>query len=286
MSNFLRMDLYRLVRSESFWAMLIVVAVMSAISMGMLWWVSTPYFAESMAAMPGSGMTLGVTDGSSTSVDMAETAAAVSQIVGTTMLRNYGNMWISGGALAMIIGIFVALFLSSEFERGFAKNIFTAQTNRFAFFVSKALVILLATVVFVAFSFALQALGVAVLALPVEIPPLSDAVIWLGLVVLVLFALQMIVALIVWLTRRVVAGVLAAILLAGGIVMQLISPLFALVPALKHVPDFLLSGCMSSLAQATDIAGPLGVGHVAMVGVAFLVVYSVASIIVLKKRDI
>ncbi|MEG0620823.1 MAG: ABC transporter permease, partial [Raoultibacter sp.] len=90
----------------------------------------------------------------------------------------------------------------------------------------------------------------------------------------------------IWLTRSKVLGILVAVFVGGSLLYQIAGMVFQLVPALSNVPNYLLTGCLHSLAEATGIAGPLGIPHVLGVATAYLVVLAVASAVVLKKKDV
>lgn len=278
MSNFLRMDMYRLLRSKSFWIILGCVVAVTVIGVGMLWWTTTPEFAASMqmsVTVLGSGVS-----------EIDETTASVSQLMGSSILRMYGSMWIGGGALAVVATIFVAIFCAGEFENGFAKNIFTSTTNRVAFFCSKAVVLLFVIVLFALVSFGGTVLGAAVLSLPVQGVDFLTAVQWIGLVILLIFAIEMLVGLTVWFSRKMVAAILVAVFISSGLISGIFGLFGMLFPIFKHVPDFLPTGCLGVLTAAEGVGEPLGALHIALVGIVFLALFTAGSVLSLKKKDI
>ncbi len=299
MFNFLRMDFYRMVHSKTTWVFVGVIVASVILITGMMGYLTSDAFtelytsAQVAAAKAGADVTMS-TPGSQPGMSFSATASPgaslddpAAMLTGSSMTFYLGNMFLSGGALAVLTTLYIALFLTSEFDSGFAKNIFTARTNRFSFFASKAVFMLLIAVAFAALSFGLACLGSFLVDLKLEMMPPLDFALWFALVVLVLFAFEMIVSLVAWFTRSKVAAILVATFVGGSVVFQIISLICQFIPAMKEVPNFMLSGCLSSLAHAgAEVAGPLGSVHVAGVAVAFLAVFAIASMFVLKKKDI
>lgn len=294
MFNYLRMDFYRMLHSKTTWIFVGIIIAMVAITTGMMGYLTSDFFKESFSSAqaaagsvgmsltvgtPGSGMT------NMNSNDVADANLALSMIGGTTT-SYLGSVLVSGGALAVLVMLYVALFLASEFDSGFAKNVFTARTNRVAFFASKATFMLAIIVIFSALGFGLLYLGALIVRLPLEAVPLADFAIWYALIVLVLLAFTMLVALVTWFARNKVAGILVTVFVGGSVVYQIISLICQVFPALKEVPNFMLSGCLASLGKATEGTGYLSAPHILGVAVVFLVVFAIGSVLVLKKKDI
>lgn len=292
MFNFLRMDFYRMVHIKTTWVFLAIIAVSVVITTSMVGYMSTDAFkesyAQSMSAMQ-SGVNVGVSTPDAGAGAAAPSSADINplaSLAGGTFMTYVGGMFVSGGSLALLVMLYLALFLASEFDSGFAKNIFTARTNRLAYAASKAVLMLVVAVLFSAFTFALAYIGSLIVGLDFQAASALDFIAWYLLVVLVLFAFAMITGFVAWAIRNKVIGILVAVFVGGGIVYQLVNIVCQLSPALKDVPNFMLSGCLMSLATATDVFGPLGAPHIIGVAVAFLVVFALAGTFALKKRDI
>ena len=294
MFNFLRMDFYRMVHSKTTWIFVGIIAISCIFITGVMGYLSSDAFKELyLAAQAGAGNgDLSVIMGSPsfgvtaiTSSDLAD-ANLVMMMTGGTIPAFLGGIFINGGALSTLVMLYVALFFASEFDSGFAKNIFTTRTNRVAFFASKAVFMLAVAVGFSAFAFGLLYLGSLVIGLDLQGAPLGDFALWCALVVLVLFTLAMIVAFVTWLIRNKVAGILVAVFVGANVVYQLVTLICQLIPALNEVPNYLLSGCLASLGSATEGTGNLDALHILGVAVVFLVVFSIGSIVSLKKKDI
>ena len=114
--------------------------------------------------------------------------------------------------------------------------------------------------------------------------PLPDFALWGVLVAVVAAGFGMLTALAVWATRKMAAGIGIGILLASGLVTLGIQGLGMLIPSISFLADYTLSSCMGSLSLG--LGGPLGAGHIALVGAAFIAVAGALCALVLKRKDV
>ena len=286
MANILRMDLYRLVHGKSLWIFLAVITVLAVISAATMAYITDPAFVQSMQAASASGAPTGVhigfSNGSGPSADdLAETNALVAQLAqGMTPEALVGNVFLGGGGLSCLFVVFLAIFLAAEFESGFSKNVFTVQPSRLAFLGARIVEILVLAVMIVAATLATA----AVTGLELASSPLPDFALWGVLVAVVAAGFGMLTALAVWATRKMAAGIGIGILLASGLVTLGIQGLGTLIPSISFLADYTLSSCMGSLSLG--LGGPLGAGHIALVGAAFIAVAGALCALVLKRKDV
>lgn len=292
MLNCLRMDFFRMIHSKTTWIFTAIVVVSAAMTTGLMGYMGSDAFkdayfsAQSAAEMGNFSMGLSVGGNAPSAQEISQAATPLAVLTGGNILSYFGSVFVSGGFITIMTSLYAALFLSSEFDSGFAKNIFSAQVGRGAFFASKIVALLAAAFVICTLAFGMLFLGSLVIGMKLEFVAPLDFALWFALVVLVAFSFEMLVALVVWFTRSKVTGILVAVFVGGAIVYQIIALICSLIPALKSVPDFLLTGCMQSLGKATEVFGPLGATHIALVGLTFAAVCAVGSILALKKRDI
>lgn len=286
------MDLYRMIRSKSLWICLGCIVFFIALAAGLLAYATSPAFLETMTASGNAhiGISAGTNFGISTS-DSAFTAGNIAEaqamLTSTSQITFIGTMMIKGGALAMVFIIFVAIFLGSEFETGFSKNVFASHPNRLAFLGARLVEIVALAAVFTAVTIVSSLVSMAVTGFELAPAPVGDMVLWAALVTLVISAFAMITALVIWVTRKMSAGIVVGVLLVSGMVSALIKAVLSLFPSVSHVGDFMLGSCMESLGTfGLNDPGALSVPHVAGVGLAFLVACTVLSAVALKKKDI
>ena len=290
MANILRMDLYRLVHGKSLWIFPAVITVLAVISAATMAYITDPAFVQSMQAASASGAPTGVhigfSNGSGPSADdLAETNALVAQLVqGMTPEALVGNVFLGGGGLSCLFVVFLAIFLAAEFESGFSKNVFTVQPSRLAFLGARIVEILVLAALFTVMIVAATLATAAVTGLELASSPLPDFALWGVLVAVVAAGFGMLTALAVWATRKMAAGIGIGILLASGLVTLGIQGLGMLIPSISFLADYTLSSCMGSLSLG--LGGPLGAGHIALVGAAFIAVAGALCALVLKRKDV
>ncbi len=289
----MRMDVYRLVHGKSFWIFLAIIVGTAALATGMMSVVTSPEFMQSMqsasdvAARSGFKLSITSSPGGLDAGDYADVDAALAMLSGgITQIAYIGRLFLNGGALTVMFAIFLSIFLASEFETGFSKNVFTVQPNRLAFLGARVVEIVVLAAVFVAVALAASLASAAVFGLDLAPTPLPDFLLWGVLVTFVTAGFGMLTALFVWLTRKMAVGIVAGVLLSTGLVTSIIQGILLLFPNLKHLADFTLSSCMASLGQGLDVAGGLSSVHVAVVGLAFIVLGAVLSAVALQKKDI
>lgn len=294
MVNILRMDLYRLLHGKSLWVFLAIILGMVVLCTGIMTYVTSPDFLESMKAANSGAATAGITLGMSTpggdmmdASDYAEVSAAMAMLSGgMSQIAFIGSMFLNGGGLVAIFTIFIAIFLASEFESGYSKNVFTMQPNRLVFLGARVIEIVALAAMFSVFTIVASLICMTVLGFNVTVTPLPDLLLWSALVTLVMSGFGMLTALFVWLTRKMAVGIVAGILLATGLVTTIIQGILLLFPTFKHLADFTLASCSVSLGQGLNVAGGLSAVHIAGVAVVFIIASAALSALALQKKDI
>ena len=281
MVNIMRMDLYRLVHSKSLWVFLAIIVALATISTGMVAYVSSPTFTESLEAAE--GLHVGFSDAKST----AEAGAALGSLVQNLSAESLvGSSLLSGGALACLFAIFVAIFLTAEFEGGFAKNVLSAQPNRLALLAARSVEIAVLAVAFTAVSIGATLAIAAVAGLELAPTPPADLALWAALVALSVAAFGMLTALGAWATRKMAASIVIGVVLASGVVTTVLKGALVLFPSAPHIADYTPYSCTTSLAQGLGAAGALDPLHIALVTAAFIAIGIGLGAVALQKRDV
>ena len=281
MVNIMRMDLYRLVHSKSLWVFLAIIVALAAISTSMVAYVSSPAFAESLKSVQ--GLHVGFSDAGS----IAEASVALESLVQNLSAESLvGSSLLSGGALACLFAIFVAIFLTAEFEGGFAKNVLSAQPNRLALLAARSVEIAVLAVAFTAVSIGATLAIAAVAGLELAPTPPADLALWAALVALSVAAFGMLTALGAWATRKMAASIVIGVVLASGVVTAMLKGVLALFPSAPHIADYTPYSCTTSLAQGLGAAGALDPLHIALVTAAFIAIGIGLGAVALQKRDV
>ena len=288
------MDLYRLLRSKSLWICLGITVALAAMTIGVLGLLTNADFMQwaqssgaTVSSASNSVVNIGVNGNSTMSTEeITQSIVQAQEAISSSSLTMTGTTLVNGNALAIMFTIFLSIFLASEFESGYSKNVFTVQPNRIAFLGARLVEIVLTAALFTAVSLASVALVGAIAGLSFAPTSAADLLLWGTLVTLVLSGFGMVIALIIWLTRKVAAGIIGAVVLVTGMLVMMVQALLSLFPALSHLSDFTLYACMSALGRGLYVDGGLGVAHIAGVGLAFVIVYAALSAVTLKKKDI
>lgn len=285
MANIFRMDMYRLVRSVSFWVGLAVLIATTIIATFSIWYISSPEYAELMKQAIDSGATVTATVGGS-EAEMAEVVALSDLFMHMDLLEYLGSMQLSGGVLALIVVLIVTLFVSGDFETGFSKNVFTAQRSRVSYFISKSLTALVIAVVYFVITMIASFIAAQLAGFDLTISPISEIVSWSLLVILILWAMSMMVTLVCWVFRSKVAAVVWGIAVTAGLIGQALQLLLALFPGCEFLIDYTLMSSLVTLGGGIYSIESSDIVRVLCVGIGFFVVYSALSIVSLKKKDV
>lgn len=158
MFNLLKSDIYRLVHGKMLWVSLALTALFVVGAAGLVWFATTPQFAQMVAEQAEhdqqnatasdyrqddmslsaaettaegtteptpeatAGMAVRFTDGSGANLTPEEVETLNEKEL-PSRTNAYAQVLVAGGVLAMIVSLVTAIFLASDFETGFAKNV-------------------------------------------------------------------------------------------------------------------------------------------------------------------
>lgn len=292
MFSLLRMDLYRMSKSTSFWVCMAVMVGMILFAVGTIWAVSNINLSASennglviSAADANSGITIG--EGELNESDIAEIEEANSILTKETDVLSYlANMGTSGELLAVIIAVFAALFIAGEFESGFSKNVFSTVKSRRSYFASKAIALLAAIVSFVVVATIVSVIAGLIVGFTLTGVAVGEFLAWMGITILSFWALAMLVALFAWLTKTKTGALLIGIFVGVGMVGGIIAAIVSYIPGLEFIKDFLLYSNWIGLGSGFGSLATADIVRMTCVGLGYLVLYSVLGMFVLQKRDI
>lgn len=288
MFSVLRMDIYRLFKTKSFWICGAVLAGMVAFIVFSLWLVSTVVIGAgsgidaSFANSP--GVVIGIEELNSD--DVSEIQTAMTLYNDTNVIDYLGLMAIPGELVGVVIAVFIALFMASEFESGFSKNVFSSLKSRRSFFFSKAIIMLIVVAIYLAVASLISIVGGLIAGFALVPSALGDVVLWAALTILTFWALSMLVSLLAWLSKSKTPALIVGIVVASGIVGGLIASILNVFPDISFLKEFMLYSSSASLGGGIAAMGTSEIIRVACVGGGYLVLYSVLSMLVLRKKDI
>lgn len=272
MSNLLRMDIRRMSRSKMFYIAFGSLSAAIVISIILFHVLTDPNLRS---VMINAGMTVS-TGGAGVDesvfdqlLDMTEAEAIISTVY-------------NGGLFYVALYLVVALFVCSDYESGFAKNIFSLQGTRWKYYFSKLMCAAAVCASWILGSFVIFK-GVSLIC-GMSFRPMSlrELALFFGgyLFLGIAFSAQAIFISVT--TRSAGAGVGAAIVMSGGLAVVIIDAVignFGLSIMSKTLYGS-IQGITGYFAQGDPLATPL------LTAAVWIVIWSVLSCLVLRKRDI
>lgn len=262
------MDLYRIKNSKSFYICLGILFLATTTIFGLLWLLATPQ-----------GQMIALRIGMLTADDI-ETASHVLYDVDILIL--FRQIGLDGGLYSVVFGIWVMLFVCTDYQNGFIKNIMALYPNRWLYIGSKLLSTGIVNFFYLILQFGFAMLINLCLGTMVPYTKISAVLFYLTWAWLLTMAFAALISFVCIYTRNIAAGATAAILLGSGIV---VVPLYQLMH-LFHLGEWLKYSIYFSLTYGPNQYESIQDLQVFLVGIVFLVIYSVAAGFLLKKQDL
>ncbi len=268
MLNMLCMDLRRLFRSRSFKIILLVTAVLILMVSMMVAIVSDPETLDDMSTQ---------------GAEIDEIDRQMSEEIRSMPQLDLAHETLGGGFLLIITGIGVTIFVNSDFSSGFIKNTCCAQPRRIHYVLAKSLA---AGV----YSGIITLLGVALILiapylfgmhpLPNSIPDILQYLFWMWLPH---WAFALMALALVLLTRSSTLGIILSLVAGGGLTAVLLGTLGKLL----HWPP-LERYLLASIVKGVYIpqSGITQAGVILACTIVWMVIYGLAGLLAMEKRDI
>ena len=261
MLNLLRMDLYRMRKGKAAYICLGIILATIALVYFLLFLMLTP---TGQAAASRLGM-----------MDFVEVEEAKALFREINLLLVFRQSNMDGGFFALVLTIYFTIFVCADFKNGFIKNIMSVHVNRWKYVGSKLLSFAILDIIYLAAAYLLMGGNIPV-------TRFSSVLFFLAQAWVLTMAMLALVLLVCMLTRSIAAGILAAVLVASGVIATLLNALLGLFHAngwLKYTLYFSLRDAPEVYQSPADLAG-------FAVGVVFLIVYMVIAGTALSKKDI
>jgi ABC-2 type transport system permease protein len=271
MTNLLKSDLYRFIHSRAFWvAMLAAALAVEAV----LWSFQS---TTSIGSYTPHGIEAALlNDGAA--VFYPETA----QLLGSALLVP--------NSLNLICCTFMAFALTSDFETGYVKNIWSAGKNRTVYLLEKLVLCLIVCAVFLIWSIILTLASAPAWGIFPQ-DPLEDnqLMLWIGLTWITLSAYLFLTATVGLFARSRSIALVAAILLGtgifGNVLVYLCELLSTVMPIAEQTPVWLPAANIQLLVNQSlqiDQFAP----HMAIVALIALASCTMLTLILCRRKDI
>ncbi|BAK43658.1 ribose/xylose/arabinose/galactoside ABC transporter permease [Eggerthella sp. YY7918] len=307
MFNLLKSDIYRLVHGRMLWVGLALLAAFVAFTVGLVWFATTPVFAQmvneqaeaNMSETPSGGV-VKITNGNSAELTHEE-AEALNEKVLPSRTNAYAQTLISGGVLALFVSLTIALFLVSDFETGFAKNVFAGRRRRAAYYLEKLMLCGVLTSVFLLAGMVLTDGGFMLAGFEYRfVETVGKYWSWVALAWLAVVTYVVATSVVVLLTRSKAAGIAFAIIIATGMLASLVmtvasalAPAFpVLADAVKWLPTFSVKllgsggiGLLSS-TEGTALVGMTVLTQIALVAGMVIAACTALALAICPRKDV
>lgn len=268
MLNLLRMDLYRLLRSKSFYVCLGCLIVVNLIAFSFLYMLGIPELRDML-----------VQKGATVTGDMGELERSLAEV---TILDLFHEGTISGGFFALMVGVLASLFVCSDFESGFIKNILTAHENKWDYILSKISCFMIVNLSYLAITYLLCLLPNVLSGGFFAYVPAADTLLYLCTAWMLMNGFSAVILLVCTITRSKAFGVAAAICLGSGLIVSAVGGMLSIFD-LHGFMDYTLYINLAALPTVYDGAVPL---KPIVLGAVCLIGYTVVSKVILTKKDI
>lgn len=276
MLNMLRMDIRRMVKGKSLYVCLGILLFTTVLAFGLMYVVLNPD-ARELAVNMGLRLEVG-----GESLDSAA-AGAMEELAGTTgVLDMFRQTNIKGGLFAVVAGILAAVFVCSDFESGFAKNIFSIHEKKWKFICSKLLMMAIVNLFYLLVTFLVTLLLNAATGGFFAWNAPGSCLFYLAGIWVLMNGMSALMIFISATFRSKAAGCTAAVIIGAGFISMIAGAVFSLIGT-QWLQDYFL---FSSIENYPLAYGGVGDLLPAAVGAAHIILWTVLGSIILSKKDI
>lgn len=300
MFSLLKSDVYRLVHGKMLWVSIGALLAICLCGGLAVWFGTTPEFAAMVNEQTQENVESQGEISVSNSADLdGDEVQALNEKVIKSRTYAYGNTFMTI-FLELIVSLIAALLVASDFDSGFAKNIFSGRQNRTVYYSEKLVLIALISGGLLLIGMLISDVVYAVAGFSYGYTEtLGEFWGWVVLAWLQLIAYAFATACVVWATRSKTFGVVFAALVSTGFVESLLSTAaLGLSPAFPVVANVIawfpvhlqklmgFGGTNLFVAGDPLVAGIPVAGQVLLVFGAIASVCAVLSLTVCRRKDV
>lgn len=283
MFNLLRMDLYRMKRSKSVYVCFFTMLAVIFLCYLLVYLLGTP---EGRKVADRIGM-LTVYDSEGHVVSDPEMKMVMMEegedlLEDANLLEMFRDSDMKGGLHNILFGIAVALFVCGDYKGGSMKNIMALHRNRWPYIGSKLIAVGILDFLYLVLGFGFNCLMNLLFGNMLPFGSWGDILFYLAWIWPVTMAFAALIIALCVFTRSITIGVLGAVLGGSGLAVMMVSTFlgyFHLNGWVKYTLYHAINNGPSSYASPEDL-------RCLAIGLVFLVVYSVVSIVLLIRQDI
>lgn len=268
MLNLLRMDLRHMFRSRAFYICFGLLSLTCIITFIIFFMITDP---EMQKLLTEHGFTITAASGD------------IKDAMGTTSLINlFHQTNISGGFLPVVSGILMSLYICTDFDSGFIKNILAIHENKWSYILSKMTCFSIVNLTFLAGTFLIVLGFNAALGNLFFYSSAADTLFYLFNIWMITNGFCALTLLVCIITRSKAAGITAAFVLCSGLIVLIVNAILTLFKAneiMNYTLYINLSSCPFSYTEPSNLRGII-------VGLSFTVLYTVLGKLILAKKDI
>lgn len=181
----------------------------------------------------------------------------------------------------LIFGIFMVLFVCSEYSSGYIKNSCMMYKSRAAIIFNKLCITCFLSIVVVLVSFAFSTLLGFLIMDGFHFGDAGDLLLYLGMLILMNMAYFSLITLLCTMTHNKTVGIIVVFLIATAFSTIFLQPLFDMI-GLSDMMNYTLSRLMMSIPMQYDHTQML---RITVMSITYVVVYHLGALLIVLKRD-
>lgn len=286
MFNIFKMDLYKIFKSKSFYVMMIALLIV------VLGFSTLLRITLSMDYSEGKDSSLSLQTENSNiktndrGITEEEYYAVIEEIKDSMGIGEFINFQYGSPIIGILLSIFIAIFVCSESETGFIKNLIPIRNSRINLVLSKILVILIFIIIQAAVAVLASIAANLIVVGKIGEIPYEEIMKYMGFQMMLLMAFGALMTLISYLFRSKAITMTIGILLSVNIHGQLLGMLDKIINASKiKLAELSIIGSRGLIGR-DELVSLANCKSIIIISIIYFVLYNVISIIRVKKMEV